>query len=86
MLKYLTPEAMVALIGKAKSLRRGHKLDPHADATYKVLVDGEWHGFKTLPSLQRFLEACLFPDNYRVFRNFDKGVTVDLDGRSSPSH
>jgi hypothetical protein len=76
---YLTDEAMTALMEKIKMLRKGQPLHPGAKAPYLAVVDNEYHWFKTIPSLRKFLEKCFFPPAYRVFRNFDKGVTVDLD-------
>lgn len=80
---YLTEEAMTALLAKATSLRKGHVLNPNSDGAYQVFVDGGRRWFKTLPALKAFLEGCTFPKEYRVFRNFDKGVTVDLDSRAA---
>ena len=76
---YLSPPQMDMLLDRVQDLRKGHTLHPGAKAPYLVRVDGEWHNFKTIKSLRKFLEHCTFPHAYRVFRNFDKGVTIDID-------
>lgn len=75
---YLTKSEMQSLMIKCRALRSGHKLAVGANR-YTVIVDGKYHNFNTTTSLGKFLSSCLFPKNFRVFRNFDKGVTINLD-------
>jgi len=75
---YLTENQMETLMTECRSLRKGHKLQVNRKP-YTVIVDGEHHYFSTTTSLRNFLTSCTFPENFRTFRNFDKGVTINLD-------
>lgn len=75
---YITESQMRDLITECKNLRKGHKLLGNRKP-YTVIVDGHHHYFLTATSLRRFLSDCTFPENFRTFRNFDKGVTINLD-------
>lgn len=79
MSEYLTEEKMNALLVNVKELRKGHKLNEYARAPYLVIVDGKFHWIKTIPSLKKLLSYCVFPKMFRVFRNADKGITINLD-------
>jgi hypothetical protein len=78
MTNYLTETQMDELISKCKDLRKGHKLNP-ARKAYTVIADSNHYEFSTVTTLRKFLSACMFPANFRTFRNFDKGVTINLD-------
>jgi hypothetical protein len=75
---YLTESQMENLMTECRNLRKGHKLQGNRKP-YTVIVDGEHHYFSTTTSLSKFLSCCIFPENFRTFRNFDKGVTINLD-------
>ncbi len=77
--RYLNDAAMNDLLVRVQELRKGHDLHPGAKAPYVVIVDGEYNWIKTLPLLRKFLHSCVFPCNPDVFRNRDKGVTINLD-------
>jgi len=75
---YLTESQMTALIDQCRAIRKGYILNP-ARKPYTVIVDGKHYGFATTTALRKFLESCTVPENYRVFRNADKGATINLD-------
>lgn len=75
---YLTEIQMSALINEAKSIRKGHKLHP-SRKPYTVIVDGQHYPFASTVSLHRFLNDCSMPEKINMFRNSDKGVTINLD-------
>lgn len=77
---FLTDEQLDALMLRVKEERKGHKLHESAPAPYVVFVDGEVYQVKTLPALKKLLRVCHFPGAFDLFRNYDKGVTIDLDG------
>jgi len=76
---YLMEAEMNSLMEQVRFLRKGHKLHPGAKAPYLVKVDDAWYDFKQVRTLRKFLEQCTFPEAYRVFRNADKGITINLD-------
>lgn len=75
---FLTEAQMDELMTKCRELRKGHKLNP-ARKPYTVIADGNHYEFSTTTTLRKFLTSCTFPENFRTFRNFDKGVTINLD-------
>jgi hypothetical protein len=75
---YLTESQMENLMTQVRELRKGHKLQGDSKP-YTVIVDDEHHHFSTTTTLRKFLSCCVFPDNFRTFRNFYKGVTINLD-------
>ena len=75
---YLTESQMENLMTQVRELRKGHKLQG-SRKPYTVIVDGGHHYFSTTTSLSKFLSCCVVPENFRTFRNFDKGVTINLD-------
>jgi hypothetical protein len=75
---YLTESQMENLITECRNLRKGHKLQD-GRRPYTVIVDGEHHYFSTTTTLRKFLSCCVLPENFRIFRNADKGVTINLD-------
>ena len=70
---------MDSLIIRAKAMRKGKKLLHEQRKAYTVIVDGGHFEFATPKTLRKFLSACRFPSDYRVFVNFDKGITINLD-------
>jgi hypothetical protein len=74
---YLTDIQMDSLIDRAKEMRKGKKLLHEQRKAYTVIADGHFE-FATPKTLRKFLSACCFPSDYRVFVNFDKGITIDL--------
>jgi hypothetical protein len=75
---YLTESQMENLMTECRNLRKGHKLSL-GRRPYTVIVDGEHYHFSTTASLRKFLSCCVFPEDFRTFRNADKGVTINLD-------
>jgi hypothetical protein len=75
---YLTSDQMDKLIYDCKELRKGHKLIGNRK-NFTVIVDEEHHEIATEKALRNFLSVCVFPKNFRFFRNADKGVTINLD-------
>lgn len=75
---YLTDSQMDNLISSAKALRVGHKLDAGWPA-YIVMVDGGMHKFRDVGTLRKFLSDCYISPDTKAFRNFCKGVTINLD-------
>jgi hypothetical protein len=75
---YLTESQMENLMTECRNLCKGHTLQGNRKP-YTVIVDGEHHYFSTTTKLSKFLSCCIFPENFRTFRNFDKGVTINLD-------
>lgn len=75
---YLTDSEMDDLISKCKELRKGHKLIG-SRTPYTVIVDEGHYYIRNSNSLRKFLSGCTFPSDYRVFRNFDKGVTIKIN-------
>ena len=75
---YLTESQMENLMTECRNLRKDHKLQGNRKP-YTVIVDGEHHYFSATTSLRKFLVDCVFPENFRTFRNSDKGVTINLD-------
>lgn len=69
---------MDELIASAKALRVGHKLAANWPA-YLVIVDGESYHFRDVGTLRRFLSDCYISPDTKAFRNFCKGVTINLD-------
>lgn len=78
MTHFLTDAEMDSLMVKAKAMRKGKKLMREYRKAYTVFVDSDYFEFATVKTLRKFLSACRFPTNYRVFVNFDKGITIDL--------
>lgn len=78
-MNYLTPDETEALLMKVKDLRKGHQLSQFAKAPYLVIADGKFHWIKSSRGLRKMIGQCMFPQMYRVFRNADKGVTINLD-------
>lgn len=74
---YLTESQMENLMTQVRELRKGHL--SLGRRPYTVIVDGEHYHFSTTASLRKFLPCCVFPEKFRTFRNFDKGVTINLD-------
>jgi hypothetical protein len=75
---YLTESQMDELMIQVRELRKGHKIVGNRKP-YTVIVDDEHHHFSTTTTLRKFISCCTFPENFRTFRNFDKGVTINLD-------
>lgn len=75
---YPTESQLEEICATARSLRRGHKLQGNRKP-YTVIVDDEHHYFSTTTTLLKFLSGCFIPQDLRIFRNFDKGVTINLD-------
>jgi|LakMenEpi03Aug12_release.lakeMendotaPanAssembly.Ray.scaffolds.fasta_scaffold05728_20 hypothetical protein len=75
---YLTEPQMDQLIIQVQRLRKGHKLNS-LRKRYTVIVDDAHHYFRSTTTLRKFLNSCVFPENFRIFRNFDKGVSINLD-------
>jgi hypothetical protein len=77
-MNYLTETQMDSLIQRCRDLRKGHKLHPLRKA-FTVIADGQHIEIVTTTRLRKFLSFFMFPEEYKVFRNFDKGVTINLD-------
>lgn len=77
-MKYLTEIQMEKLMTECRNLRKGHKLTGNR-AQFTVIADSQHYYFKSIKSLRNFLSCCIFPENFRTFRNFDKGVTINID-------
>lgn len=75
---YLTQPQMDQLMIKVRQLRKGHALHS-LRKRYTVIVDDQQHCFSTTTTLRKFLSCCVFPENFKTFRNFDKGITINLD-------
>jgi hypothetical protein len=78
----LRPEEIDTLIDAAKQLRKGHKLNPLSRGAYVLLIDEENVFAKSEQRLRRELSCCSFRRVTRIFRNYDNGVTFDLEGRT----
>jgi hypothetical protein len=78
---YLTETQMDSLIQQCRDLRKGHKLHPLRKA-FTVIVDDQHVEIATTTRLRKFLSCVMFPQKYRVFRNMDKGVTINLEDKS----
>jgi hypothetical protein len=76
---YLTDTQMDELLERAKTMRKGKKLLHEVRKAYTVIVDGDHFEFATTKTLRKFLTGCKFSPDYRVFVNFDKGITINLD-------
>lgn len=77
--RFLTGEQQATLVDNCRKLRIGHKLHAGAKAPYLVIVDGSYHWIRSVASLAKFLSGCTIPLQVQWFRNFDKGVTINLD-------
>lgn len=66
------------LVKVCKAVRQGHKLAIGAPLAY-LRVDGETICIKTFAGIRRELSKCYFKrENFRLFRNADKGITIEL--------
>ncbi len=77
--QFLTGDQTTILIDCCRRLRIGHQLHKGAKAPYLVKVDGSWHHIRNITSLAKFLSCCTIPLDVEWFRNFDKGITINLD-------
>lgn len=79
---YFTPNEITDIIKTCNEICKGHKRAA-CRKKYTVIVDGECHAIATTSSLRRFLNDCVWGESFRIFRNFDKGATIDLDTKKS---
>lgn len=79
MTHFLSDNEMDDLMIRVKAMRKGKKLLHEVRKAYTVIVDGDHFEFATTKTLRKFLTECKFSPNYRVFVNFDKGITLNLD-------
>jgi hypothetical protein len=74
---YFTETEIDEVIALCAEKVKGHKR--HAGRKkYTVFVDGGVFEIGRDRGLREFLALCIRPKNIRVFRNFDKGATIDL--------
>ena len=77
---FLTEAEIEKAIKVAKAIRQGHKLAEGAPLGY-LKIDGETHQLKTYGTIKRELRTCrVNREKFRMFRNFDKGITISLEG------
>ena len=65
--------AYIATIEKPKSERNEY------GKRFSVMVDGEYHDFKTVKKLDQFLQCVRAGATCEVFRNFDKCVSINFE-------
>jgi hypothetical protein len=77
---FLTESEVARAIKFAKAIRQGNRLAEGAPLGY-LKIDGETIALKSYGALKRELGACIVDRaKFRIFRNFDKGITISFDG------
>ena len=77
---FLTEAEVEKAIKVAKAMRQGHKLAEGAPLGY-LKIDGETHQIKNYGAMKRELRSCRVDrEKFRMFRNFDKGITISYEG------
>jgi len=76
---YLTTEEIEWIITKSKELTKGHKRDKGTPMIW-VRVDGESHNVNSFHALKTLIGCCYIKrSELEMFRNFNKGITINLD-------
>ncbi len=70
MKKYWSAKELIHLRETPASERTGFR--------FWVVADGIGRGVKTMPSLEKIV-SVIFSERPHVFRNADKGITIDFD-------
>ena len=79
---YFTETEINEIITQCAEKVKGYKRNSYRKK-YTVFVDGRMFEIGRDSRLRTFLSDCIRPKNIRVFRNLDRGATIDLDFQKS---